>query len=81
MEVFLMKNKLNIFLTLSFIALLSLQTKSQAYVEKNDTYFVSDEGTVHNTRIGAAIDDTFNDKSPRYHTRSYCRRNSGARGC
>lgn len=45
------------------------------------THYVSEEGNVHNTRIGAAIDDTFNDKHSGYHTRSYCRRHPGARGC
>lgn len=32
-----MKSKLNVLLTLGFVALLGLQTESQAYVEKNDT--------------------------------------------
>lgn len=81
MERFRTKSKLNVLLTLGFVALLGLQTESQAYVEKNDTYYVSEEGNVHNTRIGAAIDDTFNDKHSGYHTRSYCRRHPGARGC
>lgn len=76
-----MKNKSNLLLTVLFVSLIGLQFSTQAYVEKNDTYFVSDEGNVHNTRIGAAIDDTFNDKSPRYHTRSFCRRHPHARGC
>jgi len=75
-----MENKLNLLPIVLFVTLIGLQTKSQAYVEKNDTYYVSEEGNVHNTRIGAAIDDTFNDRS-RYHTRSYCHRHPNARGC
>ncbi len=74
-----MKNKLNLLLTIGFVTFLGIQTESQAYVEKHDTYYVSEEGNVHNTRIGAALDDTFNDRH--YHTRSYCRRHPGARGC
>jgi len=77
-----MENKLKVLLTLAFVAVLGLQTESQAYVERNDTYFVSEDGNVHDTRIGASLDDAFTpDRNSRYHTRSYCRRNPNAGGC
>lgn len=70
-----MKKRLLV-LTLTLGPLISVSTKSQAYTEK----YESERGHVHNTRIGAAIDDTFT--APRNHKHgSYCYNHPRALGC